>query len=453
MNLEPKPPGPRGFEKIRAISAYKKNPFVYFVEGLEKYGPTVLSESFGFKFYIISKPEDIEHVLVKNAKNYTKDFFLRSWKPIFGEGLLTSEGDSWKRERRMVQPAFHRDRMRRYGELIIESACRHIARWPNDAELDVGQEMTALTLNIVVRTLFGSELPAGTEERVGQASKYLEKYFEFSSTPMGHALAKLPLPVTRGYRKAIRELEAIITEIVKAKKTSAAAHTGDDLLSKLLATRDEDGSNFTEKQLRDEMMTLFLAGHETTALLLTYALFLLGKHLDVQEKACAQIDKALGDEPLTPAHLEKVPYLRQVVTEALRIYPPAWILAREATADDMIAGYPVPKGANVIIPIWAIHRNKEYFDRPNDFDPERWTEEFTRKLPRAAFLPFGHGPRMCIGAAFAMMEAQSILIAILRRFKIELISPQVERLELRGALTAKPKDSIRIKVRTRRLSH
>jgi cytochrome P450 len=453
-----RPAGPRGLDRLRNVIRYARDPFDYFERVLGEYGPIVLSESFGFQFYIITSPADIEHVLIRNAKNYSKDFFLRSWKRVFGEGLLTSEGEHWRRERRMVQPSFHRERLRRYGELMIERTLETFDRWAIGREGDadgrvirVDREMMALTLDIVVRALFGTKLAPGVEREVAEALDCCVRYFAFTSQPAGYYLAKLPLPLTARYRAGVARLDRIIAAILEERLAAGdpSADRGpdshEDLLSTLIAARDEDGSRLGRRQIRDELITLFLAGHDTTALALTYSLHLLARHPEIQARARAHVRAVRGDGPLQVAHLEELTQVRQIVQEALRLYPPAWVIAREAQRDDSLSGYAVPAGADVVIPIRAIHRKADVFPEPDRFRPERWTEEFQKQLPRTAYLPFGYGPRMCIGAGFAMMEAQLILAAALDRFAVSVDSPAELRCE--PSITAKPKGPVLIRFR------
>lgn len=440
-----RPPGPRGWERVRTILNYRKDPFAFYENALHRYGPIVHNGSFGFDFYIISEPHDIEHVLVHNARNYQKDYFLRSWKRVFGQGLLTSEGETWKRERRMVQPSFHRDRMQLYGELMIRRTIETTQEWIDDGNSDtsirvLNQEMRRLTLDIVVRALFGTELPPRTFEIVRQAMEVCSRYFGISGTPIGSHLVKLPLPIKRRYQKSATELEAIIDEILEKKRTTP----GDDLISTLISARDGDGSALSHEQIRDELMTLFLAGHDTTALALCFTLYLLGRHPDVQEKARAEVHSITGVEALSARHLERLSYTRKAVQESLRLFPPAWVLAREAIGPDQLSGYSVPAGAEILIPVRAIHRKPQVFPDPERFQPERWTEEFTRALPRSAYLPFGFGPRMCIGSHFAMMEATLVLAAILDKYSIKTLSP--ERLHCDPSITSTPREDIRVQL-------
>jgi len=441
------PPGPSGFwQKLRNIFAYNHNPFFFFEELRAKYGDFVLNRAMGFDFYIMYNPELIEHVLVRNAKNYIKDPFLTNWKDIFGDGLLTAEGEAWKRERRMTQPAFHRDRMPAYAGMMVQSTLETTKRWRSTGTktVAINREMMALTLDVVVRTLFGVQMTPGTEKRVAQAFDICGRYFEFTKEPLGYHLSKYPSLPRYRYRKAVTELDAILGDILTERRKLPLDRG--DLLGILLATRDEDGSAMSDKQLRDELMTLFLAGHETTALALTYSIYLLCTHPESQRKVAEEIKHAFKGKPVNWSGLEQLTYTKQVVQEALRLYPPAWVLAREASEDDQVHGYPIRKGAHAVVPTWAIHRDARFYEQPSYFKPERWTSEFQKTLPRAAYIPFGFGPRMCIGSMFAMIEAQLVLATIVQNFELTLADP-TQKLSLQGSITARPRHNVMVQLR------
>jgi len=293
--------------------------------------------------------------------------------------------------------------------------------------------LMGLALDIVARTLFGRDIPADTVARASAALARLTEYFEATQSAPGQLLRKWPFPARFRYLRAIRELEEIVLGFVAARYPGTwHGERSTDLLGMLLAASDDDGSSFTGQQLRDELFTLFLAGHETTGLALNATLFLLAHHPDVQEQTASELAEG-NTEPL-----------RRVIRESLRLYPPAWGVGREPIEDDVIDGYRIPAGANVVIPIWVIHRDPRTFPDPRRFDPERWTPQLEQRLSHASYLPFGYGPRMCIGAQFATIEMEVVLTELLTRWHVRPSSdtPALDALELRGSITARPRHEL-----------
>jgi cytochrome P450 len=401
---------------------FGRGPFRFFMDLRKEYGELVYYWSFGMKFFAIYSPELLEHVLVRNAKNYIKDPFTRSWDRVFGQGLLISEGEHWRRERRIVQPAFHRDRIASYENEMREKARSRSESWGSGGEKVVNHEMMQLTLDIVMRTLFGDD--AGVDlHRVNRAFMDVADYFEWSLKPWGRLLHRWPLPRVKRYERGADLVKGLIDEMVAARRENPRVN-GNDLLSTLIRLRDEDGSALTDEQVRDELVTFFLAGHETTALALTYTLYLIARHPGVQARLLSEIDEAGEDSSL----------LSQVLSESLRLFPPAWVIGRQALEDDELRGFKIP------VPIYAIHRDPKYFEAPEEFRPERWSDEFRQKLPRAAYLPFGYGPRMCIGWQFAMTEAKLVLSILLKRFRVEEVNGRVP--VQRPSITGRPKEDV-----------
>jgi cytochrome P450 len=421
------PPGPRGVPVFGVSLQFARGPFRFFMDLRRDFGSFVHYSSLGTQFFALYSPELIEHVLVRNAKNYMKDPFVRSWDRVFGRGLLVAEGDHWRRERRIIQPAFHRERISTYTTVMADSARKLSKTWGSGGEKNVGIEMMALTLDIVLRALFGEE--AGVDlARVKVDLLALGEFFEWTLTPWGRLLRGMPLPRVRRYRHGADDLRQLILEMIASRRKTPSQ--GNDLLSTLIRLRDEDGSSLSDEQVRDELLTFFLAGHETTSLALTYSFYLLARHSDVQRRLQAEIDEKGEESPL----------LSQVLQEALRLYPPAWVMGREALAMDELEGFEIPAKAIVSIPIYAIHRDPKYFDDPEAFKPERWTDEFKQELPRAAYLPFGYGPRMCIGSVFAMTEAKLILAELLKKFTVSGASERPPLLQ--ASITARPREDV-----------
>jgi cytochrome P450 len=392
---------------------------------------------------MLNHPDDIEYVLRGNHRNFIKDKGTRLLSSVLGEGLLTSEGETWRRQRRLAQPAFQLDQIQKYGAAMVAYTGLMFKDWGPGQTRDVHADMMALTLEIVARTLFGASV-TGQAGRVGRA---MEEVMEFWASPLAMfpSLYWLPTPANRRYRRAGLELNAVIADVIAQRR--AGGPEGDDLLSRLLTVHDEDGSQMTDRQLRDELVTLFLAGHETTALALSFCFYLLALHPDADARLAAELDEVLGGRWPTTADVPRLRYTEWVVKESLRLYPPAPNIGREALADCEIAGYHIPKGAQISLVQWVVQRDQRWFDDPEAFRPERWDNDLARRLPRCAYFPFGDGPRICIGNHFAMMEAVLILAAVAQRYRLTL-APGFT-LELLPSVTLRPKHGVRMVVHER----
>ena len=447
MHPQKIPPGPKGLPFIGEAFRFQKDPFGFFLWLRENFGDIVQDKNSAFPIVTVFSPEAIEHVLVRSAKKYQKDRILKSWALLFGEGLLTAEGDHWKRDRRAIQPAFARVRLEDYRSIMVGQAKKTVERLKlkQGQSLDVSVEMTELTLHIALESLFGSEVDQkfthADYELVAQALKHITEWFEFSSgawmvLPM--AFPWFPFPAKLRYQRAVEQLDQLMSRIISEKRESLKKGApSNDLLAALLSAADPEGGQqpiFTDRQVRDHALTFFLAGHETTSLALTYILRLLALHSDVQEKLRSSMTQANS--------LEDCDYLDQVIDEALRLFPPASTTAREAIEADELVGYPIARGTTVGIPIWAIHRDPRYFGEAVDqFRPERWTPEFRKRLPRSVYLPFGYGPRMCIGFGFAIQEMKLILNEVLKNYRVE-IRPDDSAIRLLHSITMRPRDPV-----------
>jgi cytochrome P450 len=388
--------------------------------------------------YFVSGPPLIEEILLKQAAHFRKDRVTRLLTRAVGEGLIVSGGELWKRQRRLMQPAFHQGELRSYGGVITELARQSAAAWRPGETRNIHEEMMALTLNIVAKLLFGANLAAEARDIGTTISTLME---DFSSelglralTPFAH------LPTRRWWRirRGIRTMDRIIYKIIADRR--AAPDPGRDLLGLLLRARDEDGSAMSDQQLRDEALTLFIAGHETTALALTYVLYLLAGHPQAQVTLAAELARVVGDRDATFEDLEHLKFAEAVLLEAMRLYPPAWGMGREAVKDVEIGGYRLPKGSTLFISQWVVHRDPSLFEEADQFRPERWANDLERRLPRFAYFPFGGGPRVCIGNRFAMMEATLVLAVLARRFSFAL-TPDT-KLDLLPTVTLRPRGPV-----------
>jgi cytochrome P450 len=433
------PAGPKGRFLIRNILEFDRDPLNFLLRCRHEYGDVVYHGAFGMNFYLFSHPDLIEYVLVTNNRNFIKDrgWRIRPLRKLFGNGLLTSEGEFWIRQRRLAQPAFHRERIAAYGEVMVESTERMISDWQAGEIRDIHQDMMRLTLEIVVKTLFGADTSVEARD-VGAAMDVLARHFSSQSVYILPGF--LPTPGRIRLELALRKLDRIINQIIRMRRESR--REDHDLLSLLLQAQDDDGSRMTDQQLRDEVMTLFLAGHETTALALSWTWYLLGQHPEVERKLVAELKAALNGHSPAVADLPRLPYVEMVVKESMRLYPPAWIIGREAVSGFKINGYSIPAGAQVSMSPWLMHRDPRYFDRPEEFLPERWASELIKQLPKYAYFPFGGGPRLCIGNSFAMMEAILILATIIQRFHLDLAPGQT--VKPMPSITLRPKNGVKV---------
>jgi cytochrome P450 len=433
------PPGPRSFSPFGNLPEIQRDPLATFLRGREQYGDVVRYRGGIWHAYLVSHPDDIRHILQDNNQNYRKGFSYEVLKPVLGTGLLTNEGDSWLRQRRLAQPAFHRARIARISGVISECIEAMLQRWDArtdpEAPVDILPEMIRLTLEVVSRTLLGVQL--GTEaEQVGQAVRELQAHVNYRATHLFSLPEKYPTPRNRRFHRWLSLLDSIVFRIIERHRTGGA--TGDDLLSMLLNARDQDsGEGMSDRQLRDEVMTIFLAGHETTATALAWTWYLLSENPEAEARLHAEVDAVLGRRPPAYRDLASLPYARMVLEESMRLYPPAWAVGRFAVDDDEVGGYRLPKGSQVVMSQYVTHRHPQFWDRPEAFDPERFTPERSAGRPRFAYFPFGGGPRMCIGADFAMIEAQLALAAVARRYRLRLAPRQ--RVETDALVTLRPK--------------
>ena len=421
----------------------QQNPLDYFTAMAQKYGDVSGMRIGKFRSLFINHPDLIEDVLVNNSRKYLKGRILRANKYLFGEGLLTSEGDFWLRQRRLAQPAFHRARVNAYAATMAEYAEQLIAMWRNGEERDIHEEMMQLALRIVSKTLFDADVTRDAKEIGETLDVLLQIAANFGRT----ILVPLWVPSPRNIRAklGIKRLEKVIYRII-AERRASGRDTG-DLLSILLQAQDEDGTHMNDRQLRDETITLFLAGHETTANTLAWTWWLLAQNPAVEKKFHEELDGVLGGRVPEADDLPKLAFLNNILTESLRLYPTAWGMARLAAEEHEIAGYPVRRGYGVAFAQWVIHRDARWFDAPLQFRPERWENGLAKQLPRFAYFPFGGGPRQCIGNTFALMEASVVLATIGQRFRFQLV-PNHKVTPL-ASITLRPKNGIQVRLEAR----
>jgi cytochrome P450 len=415
---------------------------------LEK-GPLCYTRLLGKRIYFVNDAEYVKRILLDNLANYPKSITYRNnLRPFLGDGLLISEGDFWKRQRRLAQPAFHLRRLKALAGAMAERAAAMAAGWRHGEVIDVMAAMNAVTMEIVATTLFGADVSADIDE-VAQAMAVLqEETGRISATAFFELPEFLTRPRSAPFREAVATLDRIVGRIVAARRAQGGGATSlrDDLLSMLLEARDEEtGEGMTDRQLRDELVTLFLAGHETTAIALTWSFHLLGQTPRAEAVLQAEVDSVLnaGHAPrAAPSFddLEKLPYARMVAEEAMRLYPPAYVFSRRAAAEDMLGPYRMPAGAHIVISPYALHRRADYWPEPDAFWPERFAPEARTDRPKLAYLPFGGGPRICIGNSFAMMEHAIVLAAVVSKWRLESIPGREVKTEPR--ITLRPRGGL-----------
>jgi len=412
-------PGPRQSVLGSLVYLPGRDPLAFFSNLARTYGDVVSYRMGGEHMFFVNDPQHVKDILVTNNKSFMKGRGLQRAKRILGEGLLTSEGAMHLRQRRLMQPAFHRDRIAAYGATMVAYADRMRSTWADGATLDIAREMNRLTLSIVGKTLFDADVESQAIE-VGEALTGVMDTFWMMMLPFADVIERLPVPKLRRARLARQRLDAIIYRMIADRRASGRDHG--DLLSMLLAAQDEDdGGVMTDQQVRDEAMTIFLAGHETTANALTWLWYLVGGAPDVEAKLHEEVGRVLGGRLPALADVPSLPFIERVVTESMRLYPPAWIIGRRALVDYRVGDYVVPARSIIILSPYVLQRDARYYAAPERFDPDRWTPELRAGLPKFAYFPFGGGPRQCIGESFAWMELILLVATIAQRWRLRLV--------------------------------
>ncbi|MBB5801379.1 cytochrome P450 [Saccharothrix ecbatanensis] len=422
-------PGPRGEPILGNARRFQKDILTALQEGRREHGDVVRFVGIGplFPVFLVAGPEGIKHVLQDKHQIYPKTPFVSDrWRALVGDGLICSEGDFWRRQRRLAQPAFHRQLITSFGQVMVDTTEEMLGEWDRSersgATVDITSEMTRLALGVLGQALFAANWRADAKVMehavhvaIGEAYRKFEK---FVSLPEW-----VPTPANRKFREAKADLDKIIYRVIRDRQADKGEHPNDLLESLMLATED-DGTGMTVEQVRNEVMTFMFGGHETVASGLTWALFLLSRHPEVTRKLMSEVDAVLGDRQPTVDDLAAMPYLECVVRESLRLYPPVSLISRTPTEDDEIAGYHVPKGSMVLLSAFVTHRHPEHWPNPEGFDPDRWADGKADGRHRYSWWPFSGGPRKCIGDAFGLMEMQLVIAMIVSRFQVSLIPGQ-----------------------------
>ena len=438
-----KPRGPRNLPVIGNLAAFRAKPIQFLTRVAREYGDLSYFRLANQDVYLINHPDFVREILVTNQANFTKSRVLQRARVLLGDGLLTSEGSFHVRQRRLVQPAFHRDRLAAYAQVMSEAAVRLRERWTDGATLEVSEEMMRLTLSIVGKTLFSADIESEASE-IGEALTTVIKMFQMLMMPFSEYFEKLPLPSVRRFEKARDRLDQTIYGLIRERRKSG--EDAGDLLSMLLLAQDEDalGSSMTDVQVRDEALTLFLAGHETTANALTWTWYLLSQNPECEARLHSEIDSVLAGRVPEMADLPQLRYTEMVFAESMRLYPPAWAIGRMSKEPFQMDGVEIgPKSICVLSP-YIIQRDARWFPDPERFDPERWTTEAREARPKFSYFPFGGGARVCIGERFAWMEGVLVLAALAQKWKLRLDPGQ--RVEPLPLITLRTKYGMRMTV-------
>ena len=440
-----KPQGPRGVPLLGNLPAYAGDPLAFY-ERLQREYFGLAYVGFGpVAFYFVSDPSWVEQLLLGKHRECLKDRVTRLLIPLVGHSILTTDGEPWRKRRKLSAQPFAPKHIASYAGAMVESTQKHVANY-RDGELRAfDRDSMALTLDVVGKTVLGFD-PGDEAQRIAQAMEEAIPYFEsLMFSAVGQLGRVLPTPKRRRFERAKRDLDDVVSKIVARARVEGEQGY---LLARLAHARDEGGLSLNERELADEALTFLLAGHETTALVLQYVVYLLSRHADIAGEVRAEIDDVLGERAVSLADLERLPLLSATISEALRLYPPAPVFGREVVIPFELGGYPIPKGAQLVTAPYALQRDARYFPEPERFRPKRFLDGSTKDLPRFAYFPFGGGPRICIGQHFAIMEAQLLLATLLQH--VELAVPPDFRMELVPVITMRSRRGLPVRVRLRK---
>lgn len=445
-----RPPGPKGLPLVGNVPMLWEDQLASAVRGMQEHGDFIALRFGPYRYYLVYDVDAIKRVLVDNNKNYVKSRNYQGLKLVLGEGLLTSEGELWRRQRKLAQPAFLKRRIEAFAEPMARMSEELACAWDRlgeDAVIDVHQAMMKLTFRIVGRTLFDAEL-GHDADRIGPRIATLVHFANDYATALVRLPTWIPLRKNRAFARALAEVDRVVYDVVEARRRSPGEH--EDLLGLLMSAADEEG-RMSQRQLRDEVLTLIGAGHETTANALSWTFYLLSLHPDVDARLEAELDEVLGGRTPTLADLPQLALCERVIKESMRLYPPAWAFERDAIGPDVIGGWPIEKGATIGVVTYALHRHPGHWDNPEGFDPDRFLPERSRGRSRYAYLPFGAGPRQCIGMGMALMEAAVVLATLRQRYRLELVPGPPVKLD--PSITLRPGSPIRMRLRRRARVH
>jgi cytochrome P450 len=439
------PPGPKGLPFLGLALRVRANPLGVLTSLARDYGSVVRFMVAGQERILLNDPDLIEQLLVvQHAKFHKSELTRRVTERLLGQGLLISEGDFWRRQRRLAQPAFHRSRINEYAAPMVECTEEEIRAWRDGEIRDLDRDMMELTLTIAVRTLFGTTLP-GEAQNVGDSLAFLMRYQLWRQRSPLRLPETWPTPKNRRAMRELNFLNSLVYRIIEEKRSLHGE--GNDLLSLLMTAMDEDGTQMSPQQLRDETMTLFLAGHETTALLLGWTWYLLSENSAAEARLFEELHTVLAGRAPQVTDLMKLPYLQAVLNETLRLYPPAYITARTSIEPFSLGGYDFGANTTVLASQWVTQRDPRYFETPEEFRPERWLDGSAGKVSTGAYFPFGNGPRRCIGQGFANLEAALVVATVAQRFQFRVVPG--ERVEPEPLVTLRFRHPLRMTLHAR----
>ena len=443
-------PGPKGNLLLGSLPEIQRDALRFYLDCWRQYGDVVRFRLLGrAAWHLVSHPDDIDYVLRINGQNYRKMVTNNTLRRVVGEGLLMSEGETWLRQRRLMTPAFQGRRLENLSPIMVNAA-KSLAHdeWRAYAQsgqpFDLGEEMTRLTLKIMLQTLFSANLGAQAEV-LQSALMVVRQYINYKYAHVLSLPSSVPTRRNRRFLEVCETLDNIIYSII-AERRRSGLDMG-DLLSTFLLTPGEEGAGMSDRQVRDEILTLIVAGHETTATALTWTWYLLAQHPECERQLLAELSQVLAGRSPTVADLPRLPYTKMVMDEAMRLYPPAWAIGRLAKGEDEIRGYHIPANSYVLILPYVTHRRADLWDDPEKFDPQRFAPQRVALLPRFAHFPFGGGPRQCIGNNFSMLESQLLLATLVPHFRLELVSGA--QAEPEPSVTLRPRREVMVRLHAR----
>jgi cytochrome P450 len=428
----------RGLPGVGVALQLHRNALEFFAETVRRYGDRVELRVLGRHILLLTNPADVEAVLISNATDFGRSPEVKDLRPVFGDGIYSSEGDRWRNQRRAVQPAFHNSRMLKYSSTMVERMTERAAKWRHGQTLDVFKEMTAFTTDVICEVIFGQENSPDAKAIANSVSVIFEN---LRAEVLYLSLwRKLPFPRSRRWNQAIKTLDTAINNIIVGRRSRSAE--SEDLLGLLLAAKDQNGERLSDEYAHDEVITMFVAGQETSAVALSWAIALLAQNPEFQDQVASEIAQVTNGRQVTAEDYPRLKFVNAVVQETLRLYPPLWSIARNTVRDTMIGDLPVRAGTEVWMPIRQIHRDARWFSEPDRFNPYRWSDEVRR--PKFSFFPFGGGPRNCVAQHFAMAELVLGLATMLSRFRFRL-APEA-KVEVDAWLTLRPKNGVPVVV-------
>lgn len=437
-------PGPQGSWLWGALADFRDCRISFFERIRKEHGEIVRYRLGPRSFVLICEPTVMKEVLVKRNRDFGRSFTTRMLRDFFGEGLLISEGKPWLKDRRIIQPTFQSSQIESYADVFVGQTVRFIDQWKADEERDALRDMQTLTMSIAAETLLGVRL-ADEVEAIHQPHESIRDYFDHRMENLLIAPSWIPTAFNRRVAQAKREIVAIVDRLIEERK--ASGELGDDILSRLLLVQQEDAGSMTDQRIRDQVLTFLFAGHETTASLLAWVWWLLAQHPQHEGKLHAELTAVLGDRPPTWNDIESLPYTQKVIRETLRLYPSAYVMGRSVHRDCKLGGFNIYRSDSLVFSPWLMQRDERFFDRPLEFNPDRWTDEFDRQLSQFAYFPFGVGPRKCIGEVFALMESVLIVATIASRFR--LVAHGNDEIKPKASVTLRPSPGVSVKCQPR----